>query len=255
MNYTEEELEEAKAYLKDRLRNQRSMEKDIENLLAIYAAYLLSALFSKASDEDIQTLINSLVEQLLSDCETLAVDTHDRKDAIIAYMTGERNGDTLEGRIRKRAETFFNEVFAVYLAGTLLGKGQEVLLKSIKESLKRPWENEVLEEAREKQANGEISNEYDFVEPHYGRGNATSSLLAIERALSYAVADAWTYWQWLDKIDGGAVGYYVLRGSSFPCDLCDSHTGIFFDVNDKDSLPPYHTNCVCFAVYTKVPRL
>jgi hypothetical protein len=255
MTYTEEELEEAKAYLKDRLRNQRSMEKDIENLLAIYASYLLSALFSKASDEDIQTLINSLVEQLLSDCETLAVDTHDRKDAIIAYMTGERNGDTLEGRIRKRAETFFNEVFAVYLAGTLLGKGQEVLLKSIKESLKRPWENEVLEEAREKQANGEISSEYDFEEPHYGRGNATSSLLAIERALSYAVADAWTYWQWLDKIDGGAVGYYVLRGSSFPCDLCDSHTGIFFDVNDKDSLPLYHANCVCFAVYTKVPRL
>lgn len=255
MNYTEEELEEAKAYLKDRLRNQRSMEKDIENLLAIYASYLLSALFSKASDEDIQTLINSLVEQLLSDCETLAVDTHDRKDAIIAYMTGERNGDTLEGRIRKRAETYFNEVFAVYLAGTLLGKGQEVLLKSIKDSLKRPWENEVLEEAREKQANGEISSEYDFEEPHYGRGNATSSLLAIERALSYAVADAWTYWQWLDKIDGGAVGYFRVRMSSFDCPLCDSLCGIFYPISDKEHMGLAHLSCCCAIVYTKVPRL
>lgn len=255
MNYTQEELEEAKAYLRDRLRNQRSMTDDIVAVLELYAAHLLRALFRKASDEDIQLLINDLIEQLLNDCQTLAVDKHDKKDAILLYMNSERHGDNLEGRIRKRAETFFNEVFAVYVAGTLLGRGQDALLKGIKESLKQPWENEVLKEAREKKASGEISSEYDFEEPHLGRGNATSSLLALERLLEYAVADAWTYWQWMDKKEKGARGYYVLRGSSYACEICDSHTGIFFDVNDKDSLPPYHANCVCYVVYSNVERL
>ena len=39
--YSEQELEEAKAYLRDRLRNERSMAADVESLLTLWAGYLL----------------------------------------------------------------------------------------------------------------------------------------------------------------------------------------------------------------------
>lgn len=255
MTYTEEELEAAKEYLKDRLRNERSMTADVLRLLELYAAYLLTALFNGASEDDIELLISDLVNQLLADCETLAVDEHDRKDTLLLYMNAERHGDTLEGRVKKRVRTFCNELFAVYTAGKLLGRGYKELLATVKKSFEKPWENPVLVEAREMQERGEIDPDYAFAEPHYGRGVAVSSLTALDTMLRYAVGDAWMYYGWLDAAERGAKGYHVLRGSSYPCDLCDSHTGIFYPIEDEDNRPPYHAHCVCFVVYSYTERL
>ena len=255
MDYTEQELEEAKAYLRDRLRNEQSMTADVQRLLEMYAAYLLTALFGHASENDIELLIHDLIEQLIADCELLAVDTHDRKSMILLYMHGERNGDTLEGRVHKRVHTFYNELFAVYTAGMLLGRGYKELLATVKKSFEKPWENPVLVEAREMQERGEIDPDYAFSEPHYGRGVAVSSLTALDTMLRYAVGDAWMYYGWLDAAERGAKGYHVLRGSSYPCDLCDSHTGIFYHIEDEENRPPYHAHCVCFMVYSYTERL
>lgn len=190
MTYTAEELEAAKAFLRDRLRNERSMSADVERLLEMYAGYLLTALFGNASEHDIELLISDLVAELMADVELLAVDEHDRRDEVVAYMLSERHGDTLEGRVRKRVGTFYNEVYAVYLAGQVLGKGRDELLASVKKHLKDPWQSELLQEAREKQERGEVTAGYPFEEPHYGKGNPISSLVAIDGMLCYAVADA-----------------------------------------------------------------
>ncbi len=72
MSYTEEELEQAKEFLRLRLANERSMSSDVERLLVMYAGYLLTALFGKATENDIELLINDLVSQLLADVELLA---------------------------------------------------------------------------------------------------------------------------------------------------------------------------------------
>lgn len=254
IRYTDEELSAAEDYLRDRLRNERSMSADVERLLEAYAAYLLSALFSDASDEEVEALLDDLVRMLMEDCETLAVDEHDRRDGILAYILGERGGDTLEGRVRKRVNTFFNECFAVFMAGKLLGKKYDVLVPSMKEYFKHPWDNEVIKEAREKQEKGEIPPDYDFSEPHYGRGNPVSSLTALELMLGYAVADAWQWWGYEDAKERGARGYFVLRGSSYPCDICDSHTGVFYYITDESNRPQYHQNCCCLVVYSYADR-
>lgn len=255
MNYTEQELEEAKAYLRDRLRNESSMSSDIHRLLEMYAAYLLTALFGNATENDIELLIQDLIDQLLADVELLAVDQHDRKAMILLYMNSERGGDTLEGRVRKRVQTFYNEVFAVYTAGKLLNKGYDALLSSVKSNFDKPWENPVIVEAREKQERGEIDPDYEFSEPHFGKGVAVSSLTALDTMLTHAIGDAWMYYGWLDASEKGAKGYYVFRGSSYPCDTCQSHVGIFYDIHDEENRPPYHAHCVCFVVYSYVARI
>lgn len=253
--YTDEELEEAKAFLRSRLDNERSMTADVERLLVMYAGYLLTALFGNSTENDIELLITDLVSQLLADLELLAVDDHDRKDAILLYMHKERHGDTIEGRVRKRVDTFFNEVYAVWLAGKLMNLNYQTLLSSIKANLRDPWRNEVLVAAREKVKRGEIPADYGFDEPHYGKGEIISSYGALDRMLVYAVADAWMYWGFEDARSRGARGYYVVRGSSYPCDVCDSQTGIFFYITDDSHLPPLHLNCMCVVVYSFVPAI
>jgi len=255
--YTPEELEAAKEFLKKRLESERSMSADVERLLYTYAGYLLSALFSNESDEDIELLIQDLIEQLLADCELLAVDEReDKRDAILLYMLGERNGDTLEGRVNKRCHTFFNEVYAVYLAGKLVGWDENSLLSSIKSNLEHPWQNEVLVAVRKKISRGEIdADAANFEEAHYGKGVEISSLGALQTMLGYAIADAWTWWQYEDSKEKGAKGYFVVRGSSYPCPECDSHTGIFYPISDEDNKPQYHAHCCCLVVYSYIDRL
>lgn len=255
VTYTEEELEEAKAFLRDRLRNEQSMTADVLRLLELYAAYLLTALYGHASENEIEMLISDLVNQLIADCELLAVDEHDRKADILLYMHGERNGDTLEGRVRKRVHTFYNELFAIYTAGMLLHRGYNELLPAIKKYFEKPWDNPIIVEAREMQKRGEIDPDYEFDEPHFGKGDPIASMTALDRMLRYAVADAWMWWKHESALAEGAKGYFVVRGSSYPCVECDSHTGVFFPISDEENRPQYHLNCCCIVVYSYVERV
>jgi hypothetical protein len=255
--YTPEELEAAKDFLRKRLESEQSMSADVERLLYNYAGYLLSALFSDSSDEDLELLIQDLIEQLLTDCELLAVDEReDKRDAILLYMLGERNGDTLEGRVNKRCHTLFNEVFAVYTAGKLLGWDENSLLSSIKANFEHPWQNEVLVAVREKINRGEIDADIeDFEEAHYGKGVEISSLGALQTMLGYAIADAWTWWQYEDSKEKGAKGYFVVRGSSYPCDICNEAADSFHPIDDTEHIVPLHKNCKCYIVYSYVERI
>ena len=92
MRYTEEELEEAKEFLRRRMENELSMQRDVESLLTEYAERLLNLLFMGAGEDVINALVDELAAELLDDCEILAVDEHDKQDAILLYMLGERNG-------------------------------------------------------------------------------------------------------------------------------------------------------------------
>lgn len=49
------------------------------------------------------------------------------------------------------------------------------------------------------------------------------------------------------KQDDSIEGFYVMRGSSYPCDLCDSMVG-FHPITDENLLPQYHAHCACIAV-------
>lgn len=255
MRYTEEELEQAREFLRRRMENEVSMQHDVENLLALYASLLLDLLYSGAGEDSINALIDELAAELLDDCETLAVDEHDRRDAILLYMLGERSGDTLAGRIRGRCLTFLAEVTAVYQAGRILAVTKEKALASVVENFKHPWENPIVTDAREMILRGAAAGDpEEFEQPHFGRGVEVSSFGALQSITTYAVADAWMWWGYEDALARGAKGYFVERGSSYPCDECDSHTGIFYPMDDEDNRPQYHMNCRCVVVYSYVER-
>ena len=259
IEYTEEQIEEAKAYLRDRLRNQRSMSRRLEELLVLYAEYILNALaggIGSNVEADVELLVIDLIEQIMNDCVLLAEDEHDRKDLIYAYISRDIAGDNLNGRVTSRVRTYLAEISAVYAAGKILTHSDAFILSSIKEYRHDPWNNPILVEAREERDNGTmLFTGIDLDEPHYGQGVPISSLDALEMITENAIAEGWMHWQYLDHKDKGAKGYFVQRGSSYPCEECDSHTGIFYPMTDKDNIPPFHPHCVCFVVYSDVERL
>ena len=58
---------------------------------------------------------------------------------------------------------------------------------------------------------------------------------------------AWMRSYRMDFEESGAVGFYVLRGSSYPCSLCDSKVG-FHVIDETDCFPPFHPNCCCYVI-------
>ena len=255
-SYTQAELEEAQAFLRERLRNEYSMENDVEGLLEEYAERLLILLLRDASQEEINALVDELAAQLLEDCEILAADEHDRKDEILAYIGEDRNGDNLQGRIEKRCKTFYNEVFAVFMAGKLLGKSSEDIVTSIRENLKNPWSNPILDEVRESIEHGKVAgNIDDYAMPHFGQGVEISSFGALKTITRYAIADGWMWWGYTDARAQGAKGFYVQRGSTFPCSPCDDAVAHGFYPIDEEIPVPVHLNCCCIIIYSYTDRL
>lgn len=60
---------------------------------------------------------------------------------------------------------------------------------------------------------------------------------------------AWMRVQLMDFKDKGAKAYIQMRGSSYPCDICDSEVGVHQgDFNDMLNKPYLHPNCMCFRV-------
>ena len=258
-DYTEEQLEGAKSYLRSRLRNQQSMSRRIEELILLYAEYMLNALFSSMGgnvEADIELLIADLIEQIWNDCVLLAEDEHDRNDLILAYISREIAGDNLHGRIEKRVRTLAAEITAVYAAGKVLTHSYAYMLSSIKEYRHDPWKNPILVEAREMRDKGVMQfTDIDLDEPHYGQGIAISSLTALDWMTENAIAEGWMYWKYLDEKDKGAVGYFRERMSSYDCPLCDEWCGIFYPISDTEHMGLRHVHCVCAVVYSYVDRL
>jgi len=257
--YTLEQLEAAKAYLRQRIEDELSMEKAVLDLLGAFAERLIDLYMHGAGEVEIDALVEDLVAMLLDDCETLAVDEHtDRRDAIIPYVLREWKGETLEGRVRRRVGTLMEEVAAVYVAGTLLNKVRNEIVSAIKSSMVTPWQNPLLIEMRRKLKEGDyalmgrmndygIENPAFFEERHYGRGVPVSSLVDLQRMTRFAVGEGWMYNDWLDAKDNGAVGFIPKRGSSYPCDICDSRAEQFFYIGED--MPPFHLNCMCYVVW------
>lgn len=59
---------------------------------------------------------------------------------------------------------------------------------------------------------------------------------------------AWMRQQGIDFSENGAVGYYQLRGSSYPCDICDNEVGFHVGIEDIFNKPLPHPHCCCYRI-------
>lgn len=82
---------------------------------------------------------------------------------------------------------------------------------------------------------------------HYG-GNGLSSSGAnnVENFARQTAVMTWMKSQLLQYYDEGAAGYYQLRGSNYPCQICDDAVGLHIGDYVNDLFP--HAHCQCYRI-------
>lgn len=233
---TDKEIEEGKEYLHQRLDAELSMRTNLQivmieaakQIIDISYRYKISPeLFRFSANRQLQKEVDAIILSLLEIIEdytyTLAVATHeDNKNAIVTYITRESYGKTFAQRTREYVDRFSKEVETAIAAGLLLNLSKDRLLSSIRQSAKTPLLNEYIQKV--------ISDGYPIVsrvgvQESFGVGRTVSSWTALSDLTEYAVAEGWMkHWELQTKASG-AVGFFVMRGSSYPCNICDDKVG------------------------------
>lgn len=244
---SEADIEAAKAYLRQRLDAERSMQNNLEYVMREAAERVVEILYSAnihptvASYGDlplrVQWDIDEVVEWLKETINdyflTLAIAEHEEnRDKILPFILGENHGATFDERLTDYVGKYKNELLLLVGAGLLLGIGKSALAKSIGDNLRQPYANPMLKDGIEKSIS-------------YGRGRTNSMFTAIGDLTRFGIAEAWMKNQYINNRKDGCVGWLVQRGSHFPCELCDSKVGFHADESD---LPLYHSHCCCYAV-------
>jgi hypothetical protein len=175
-------------------------------------------------------LIRQQIEEYVyEDC------TEDEQDELEQIVFGEVAGLTFDERINIYADRLAREMEIMIAAELFARAAQDDATKDIKATLDHPYLNEVVKEA--------MREGLPIVIPSYGRGVSTSMTTAISTLASYTVARG--VMRKLYLANDNAFGWYVMRGSSYPCTMCDNEVGWHHDTSD---LPPYHPNCCCIAI-------
>lgn len=235
---TSSDIAKAKEYLRKRVAAEVSMEHYLDRKLLAAAlkivrlAYkrnipptLFSFSYNPFLSVEIDKIINELVDEIEQYDISLALKT-DKEDnnILLPYINREINGATYNDRLRNYAIRFKVELQDLIGAGLVLGYPLKKIEKTIKESYKEPYKNTIASHL-------------------YHKGQSAYHRLSV--LTRHTIADAWMFGLFESARKGGAAGYFVYRGSSYPCSICDMMVG-FHPITDY--VLPVHPNCKCFAV-------
>lgn len=253
---TDKEIREAKDYILLRLRAERLAVSELD--AALHAAALRIAeiahrytvppslfrfSYNPRLQAEVREVLRSLREAIYDATRELCTFPEDGEDSPFtpAALTAPDHGKTFRERIALYTSRWGYEVEAAIAGAGLDGVTDpaeiaEGIDRYIHDPFRNPW-------IRDNRGRGEAVRLGPT--PHYGKGTAIAAATALDTLLSWVIALAWTE-NW-SRINSDRAGYFVYRGSSFPCEECDSMVGFH---TSPDDLPPYHPHCVCFAVYT-----
>ena len=244
---TEKDIEAAKAYLRQRIDAEMSMTHNLEIIMREAAEKIASICYAanvnpqtfRYSDLPLRTQreIDEVIEWLKETIDdyflTLAIADHEEnRDVLLPFILGENHGMTFDERLTHYCDKYKDELMLLVGAGLFLGVTKMALARSIGDNLKHPYANQLLADGI-----GESIS--------YGRGRTNSMFTAIGDLTQFGIAQGWMENQYINNRKDGCVGWYVMRGSSFPCEHCDSMAGFH---TDESELPLYHGHCRCFAV-------
>lgn len=253
------EISRAKEYLTLRLRAERVIVSELDAALLLAARRIVSISrkygippesFRFSADPGLQSEVRAVLAQLRDTLYDSArtIDSFTDGDGgetfVAPALSARDNGKTPRERLALYTSRWGYEVEAAIAAAGLENvTDTQTVIDGIRDHLSRPYENPMI--ARHL-GEGEAVR-LDRI-PHYGKGRPVASETALAVLLTTVVAKGWMQ-NWA-RINAGKRGYYVYRGSSYPCDICDAQVGFLHAPEDIDGQPPYHPHCCCYTVYT-----
>lgn len=89
---------------------------------------------------------------------------------------------------------------------------------------------------------------------HEGNVGLSSSGAYNVESFAYQTATlGWEKTRYEEQKEQGKAGYYVRRGSTFPCQICDDVCAVFHPIEEGMVLP-VHSRCCCWAVFVGLKK-
>ena len=258
MNYTQRDIDEAKAFILKRIEAEISMQSHLDEAL-MWAAkeiaeisyrYKMSAsMFRFSANKRLQSEVDSVIEKLremiyeYTETLSVAVSKEDKED-IIAWMNEEEYGHTLKERINIYTNRFKFEIESFVAAGILASLTVGELTGVIRNNLSMPYNNSLFRKAVSK--GGMSASRIKTGGISYGNGHSNSARNLLNTLTRNTISQAWMQMYGSSAYKNGATGFYSFRGSIYPCAYCDDMVG-YHPIEEYRG--GWHPNCRCYFVF------
>lgn len=263
---SQQDIDAAKQFILQREENARMLEDKIDELLADAAEkiviicyrydvdpqklYIASG-FNEQMMNEIAEVMDELEDEILAlmqEYATRSTKDRDRINALLLWMAslgrGNRNlRDTLEGYLYKFMKDLEAAIAALRFADATIGDAVTKVKTNLHTIYTMPEVMAAFKNASEFAATYIQSRGVQ----KGGVGLSNNGSTNVTNMARLTLQMVWMRSRRLEMEEDGAAGFYVLRGSNYPCDYCDSKVG-FHPITDIDYFPPFHGHCCCYVV-------
>lgn len=263
---SQQDIDAAKQFILQREENARMLEDKIDELLADAAEkiviicyrydvdpqklYIASG-FNEQMMNEIAEVMDELEEEILAlmqEYATRSTKDRDRINALLLWMAslgrGNRNlRDTLEGYLYKFMKDLEAAIAALRFADATMADAVTKVKTNLHTIYTMPEVMAAFKNASEFAATYIQSRGVQ----KGGVGLSNNGSTNVTNMARLTLQMVWMRSRRLEMEEDGAAGFYVLRGSNYPCDYCDSKVG-FHPMTDIDYFPPFHGHCCCYVV-------
>ena len=263
---TEEQVKEGKSFVLKRERAATALATLVDALLVTAAVditqicyrygvepkdFHLSSRYNEKMFEEVAQVLDELEEEILdyiSVYSTKCTKDDDEKKLLLLWILAlGKNNVGLRKSLEQRLRIFSRDVEAMIVAAKIAKMDASKAVTTVRSYIHTAYQMPGMATAFKNAS--QFKAEYIKTRgvKHGNVGSSNSEANNIDRFVKTTVQMAWMHYQHELYEERGAAGYYVLRGSTYPCDLCDSKVG-FHTMDDIDGSPPFHPNCCCYAV-------
>lgn len=263
---SQQDIDAAKQFILQREENARMLEDKIDELLADAAEkiviicyrydvdpqklYIASG-FNEQMMNEIAEVMDELEEEILAltqEYATRSTKDRDRINALLLWMAslgrGNRNlRDTLEGYLYKFMKDLEAAIAALRFADATMADAVTKVKTNLHTIYTMPEVMAAFKNASEFAATYIQSRGVQ----KGGVGLSNNGSTNVTNMARLTLQMVWMRSRRLEMEEDGAAGFYVLRGSNYPCDYCDSKVG-FHPMTYIDYFPPFHGHCCCYVV-------
>lgn len=212
--------------------------------------------FSSAFNSDMMSEISEVMDDiegrilsLIYEYSTRVTDDRDRISILAAWMAllgkgGNNLQDTLDGYLYKMMKDWEAAIAALRYHGVPLADAINIVKSHMHSIYTIPQVVATFKRWREFAATYIRSRGIQYGAVGISNNGSTNVVNMGKITLQMT----WMHNQGLDFKEQGAVGYLQLRGSNYNCDICDSESGFYPDIEEIFTKAYPHPNCMCFRV-------
>lgn len=261
---TEQDVRMAKRWTRLRNENAAALAALIHALLEDAAAEMARIGFAyniqpeqfqfsedKRLREEIARVLDELKEKIMALIEEYALNVaedDDRRRLLLPWLLAlhSRGAKDLRGTLHLRLTQFMRDTEAQIAAMRMAGYDLTKAVTRIRSTIRTVYATPEVQQAYRPQAASLYLRSRGV---HAGNiGLSSSGAVNVENFAHSTAIQAWEHNRIVSYRENGIDGFWVARGSNYPCEsICDQQVG-FHLITEIDAFPPFHGHCCCIAI-------